>query len=613
MALKVLSALKQKIKLSRPDTGGKLDYDCLPVLDANGLIQLTAQQGRLRNIRRIVKIDDKRYQILYQDVIEKYAELVQLMPASQAHHHAVPGGLFIHTLEVLELALTYRHQYKLPMFAPQEVQDKERYVWTYAVFVAVLLHDVGKRLTLCHFELDNGMLLEPFTEKLPLNQHYRIVFLDSKYHLLHEKIGLVFVSWLLPPIAQNFLLPRLHIMREIMAYVHGEEHHDGIIGKIIREADRTSTGRSLAHTDSRKFKGANLENMGERLMTQLRMLLASHHFAINKSNGNVYTSHDGHTYIISKTLADELRKTLQEDGKTDIPGDNNRIFDILQEHGFAETNDKGTVMHYIRRTLQGKTQTFSVLKFKTLKLFSVLPQPFEGDIVEVDSKNDDLPYAAKSLPEAGNQNSHRPEAVMNEHVNAETGNGARTTVAAILDDDPFAETENDNMPNTATERQDEAVTADPKAESGQQTNQDEAGIDLAAKFLEWCHNKIRNKDIVINQSSGVIQKVRYKDRDVIAVVTPRIFLMFGTAELGLPSHKSTAERIQKAIHAKKLNLPGPRGQIHRYKIKKSENNGLGENKGIHHYLFEIDKFCMDKQDVIEIISKVKNNENLALC
>lgn len=291
VGMKILSGfnfLKQKIKPLAVSGDERLDYSRLPVLDADALITLTGQQGRLRKIQRIVKINDQRYQILYQGVIEKFAELVQLIPASQAHHHAVPGGLFIHTLEVLEYALTFRQQYKLPLFAPQEIQDKERYLWTYAVFAAVLLHDVGKRLTLCQLKLESGQLLDPFTEKLPLNQYYNIDFHSSKYHILHEKIGLLFAGWLFPPVAQNFLFPRLHIMREIMAYVHDDELNDGIIGKIIREADQKSTGKSLAHQDSRKFKGANMENMGERLMTQLRLLIASNHFVVNKSNGNVY-------------------------------------------------------------------------------------------------------------------------------------------------------------------------------------------------------------------------------------------------------------------------------------------------------------------------------------
>ena len=80
-----------------------LDYRELPVMTAEELFSFTKQQTRLRNIKRIVQIDDTRYRILYQEVIERFAELVQLMPASQAHHHAVPGGLFIHTLEVMEL------------------------------------------------------------------------------------------------------------------------------------------------------------------------------------------------------------------------------------------------------------------------------------------------------------------------------------------------------------------------------------------------------------------------------------------------------------------------------------------------------------------------------
>lgn len=34
--------------------------------------------------------------------IHRYAELVQFFPASAAHHHAYPGGLLEHTLEVIK-------------------------------------------------------------------------------------------------------------------------------------------------------------------------------------------------------------------------------------------------------------------------------------------------------------------------------------------------------------------------------------------------------------------------------------------------------------------------------------------------------------------------------
>ena len=86
-------------KTAKSRAPDKLDFDQLPVLSARALIDLTGQYSRLAHIRRIVQIDDVTYQTLYQDTIERFAELVQLMPASQAHHHAVPGGLFVHTLE----------------------------------------------------------------------------------------------------------------------------------------------------------------------------------------------------------------------------------------------------------------------------------------------------------------------------------------------------------------------------------------------------------------------------------------------------------------------------------------------------------------------------------
>ena len=276
----------------------------------------------------------------------------------------MPGGLFVHTLEVLEYALTGRQQYKLPLFASEKQQEDERHLWTYAVFLAAILHDVGKRLTLCRLILDDGCELPPFSADPATlaGRHYRIVFNDPKYHALHEQIGLAFAGHLLPPLAQDFILPRLHVMQQLMGHIHGNPDAADIIGKIVREADQKSTGESLQHIPARQFKGATLENIGERLMTRLRHL-----------------------------LADTLRQSLNEDGQTDIPHDNNRIFDILGEHGFAERNADGKVMHYLKRTLQGKSDTYTVLKFRTARLLTTQPPPFPGDLAEVAGREESAP------------------------------------------------------------------------------------------------------------------------------------------------------------------------------------------------------------------------------
>ena len=676
----MLKWLRSKIS-SAPPTPDKLDFDRLPVLSARDLIELTGQYSRLAHIRRIVQIDDATYQSLYQETLERFSELVQLMPASQAHHHAVPGGLFVHTLEVLEIALTLRRQYKLPLFASEKQQEDERHLWTYAVFLAAILHDVGKRLTLCRFILDNDRELAPFsTDPAKLaGRHYRIVFNDPKYHALHEQIGLAFIGHLLSPLAQDFILPRLHVMQQVMGYIHDDDDTAAIIGKILREADQRSTGDSLQHIPTRKFKGATLENIGERLMTRLRHLLADNRFAINTHNGNVYTTgdfHTGYTYILSKTLADTLRKSLNEDGQNDIPGDNNRIFDILGEHGFAERNANadGKVMHYLKRTLQGKSDTYTVLKFRTARLLTTAPPPFPGDLVEVASRETAAPTyaaAAKSAVPTSHQpapvpasspppatvptatpatvedpftdpatgGTFTPHAATAEEDRPATATGEETAHHTAAADDPFADPtgiespfsapataattqpapstaaepfaaaagEDENLPQETTQTPPPAAgeQTPPATATGGQTEPP----DLGERFLAWCRAQIRERKIVINESNSVINKVHYQGRDVIAAVTPRIYFLFGDT-LGLVQDKSTATRIQNALHKSKSNIPAPAGQIHRYQIKKSENNPLGGHQTLNFYLFETEKFAGDDAAVKAIIDSVPTNGNL---
>ena len=46
--------------------------------------------------------------------IERYAEMVQLLPASESHHHSHLGGMLDHGLEVLSFSAKLRQSYVLP-------------------------------------------------------------------------------------------------------------------------------------------------------------------------------------------------------------------------------------------------------------------------------------------------------------------------------------------------------------------------------------------------------------------------------------------------------------------------------------------------------------------
>jgi len=77
----------------------------------------------------------------------RFAELVQQLPASEYHHHAHPGGLLDHSLEVAAFAAKLRQRHLLPAGAAPEDQAREAEAWTAGIIYAALLHDVGKIAT----------------------------------------------------------------------------------------------------------------------------------------------------------------------------------------------------------------------------------------------------------------------------------------------------------------------------------------------------------------------------------------------------------------------------------------------------------------------------------
>jgi hypothetical protein len=90
------------------------------------------------------------------------AELVQAVPASEAHRHAYPGGMLDHGLEIVAYSLKLRQPHLLPTGASPEGQAAQSEAWTAAVAYAALLHDIGKVAVDLHVGLANGSIWHPW-------------------------------------------------------------------------------------------------------------------------------------------------------------------------------------------------------------------------------------------------------------------------------------------------------------------------------------------------------------------------------------------------------------------------------------------------------------------
>ncbi|HET9645632.1 MAG TPA: TraI domain-containing protein, partial [Burkholderiaceae bacterium] len=116
----------------------------LKVLRADDLLQLMDASVALEHMYRASRLTRSAWERDLLPGLKRYAEFVQMMPASEAHHHAHVGGLLAHTLEMVLAALRWRIGRLLPQGACAETLDARRDHWTYAVFYGALLHDIGK-------------------------------------------------------------------------------------------------------------------------------------------------------------------------------------------------------------------------------------------------------------------------------------------------------------------------------------------------------------------------------------------------------------------------------------------------------------------------------------
>ena len=97
---------------------------------ASMLLATPRRQKLLDHIWERISLSRAQFSLLYLAPLERYAELVQQFPASESHHHAYPGGMLDHGLEIVAYALKLRQSHLLPVGMKPEEQAAQAEVWT---------------------------------------------------------------------------------------------------------------------------------------------------------------------------------------------------------------------------------------------------------------------------------------------------------------------------------------------------------------------------------------------------------------------------------------------------------------------------------------------------
>lgn len=396
----------QRLRRARPPkpgagvTGRAAPAGCLPVLSGQEVLNRVGGDGLVAAIRSKVGLAQSNFDLDYLPAIHKFAEFVQLLPASESHHHAQPGGMVIHALEACDIALTMRRSVVLPLGADPERLHELEHRWTFGVFIATLLHDIGRPvadLRVTAYPGNNagtGRIWTPLagTMREIQSTHYRVEFAEpgERDYATHTRLGMAMLPRIVPQPTMSWLSEDGALMAELAEYLYGAAK-TGALLDLARKADMESVRRNLLTGPRIRFATSRTVPLIERLMEALRRMLAEGAALPLNRSGAAGWVFDGDVWFVSKRLADEVRKYLiaNESGAS-LPGadKNDRLFDVWQEFGALVTNPAtGGAIWHARVEGDGYTHAFTLLRFPLNLLYrreEEYPTPMAGRIVVVD-------------------------------------------------------------------------------------------------------------------------------------------------------------------------------------------------------------------------------------
>jgi hypothetical protein len=115
-----------------------------PVLSAQAIIDRSGAANLIVLLRVGMGFPAESFALAARPLIDGYAEFVQLRPIPGSGRYGGPGGQLQRGLVIALRALDHRRGQILPRNAPPEILGALAHRWTYAVFAAALLRDVGE-------------------------------------------------------------------------------------------------------------------------------------------------------------------------------------------------------------------------------------------------------------------------------------------------------------------------------------------------------------------------------------------------------------------------------------------------------------------------------------
>lgn len=539
---------------------------------ASDLLATPRRQALLENIWQRASLSRQQFVSLYRGPLERYAELVQQLPASENHHHAHLGGMLDHGLEIVAYALKIRQSYLLPIGAPPESQSAQAEAWTAAAAYGALLHDIGKIAVDLHVEYPCGKTWHPWHG--PIRHPYRFRYTKGRDYQLHGAAAALLYSQILSEEILDWLCGFPEAWSQLIYVLAGQYEKAGILGEIVIKADQASVAQELGGNPSRAL-AAPKQSLQRQLADGLRHLVRDK-FKLNQPDGpsDGWLADDA-LWLVSKPIADQLRAFLLAQGVEGVPSSNAPFFNMLQDQGVIQTNalDKAIWKIAIDNG-NGWKNSFTVLKLSPALIWTDpkdRPSPYSGTATVEAGEASEVIESAMQLSQqqlgAESPSANMPPApsAMPVTTSAISNSDEIASLLSLLDSvttpQPTPE-----MPASASPPPDDAQTHEasptalPKAIADLPGPVPQEAGDLGATFVEWLRVGLVSRRIIINDTKALVHTV-----DATAMlVTPGIFKRF-VQEFPALEAQATLKKVhawqlvQRAFEEQKLHRKTEKG------------------------------------------------------
>ena len=546
---------------------------------AASLLATPRRQKLLEHIWQRTSLSRKQFASLYRAPLERYAELVQAFPASEAHHHAYPGGMLDHGLEIVAYSLKLRQSHLLPIGSSPEDQAAQSEAWTAAVAYAALLHDIGKIAVDLHVELADGSIWHPWHG--PLQQPYRFRYREDRQYRLHSAATGLLYRQVLDQDIFDWLVGYPDLWAALLYVLAGQYEHAGTLGELVVQADQASVAQELGG-DPAKAMAAPKHALQRKLLDGLRYLLKEE-FKLNQSGASDGWLTQDTLWLVSKTVSDKLRAHLLSQGIDGIPANNTAVFNVLQDHGIALATPEGKAIWKATVTSDaGWSHSFTFLKLSPALIWEAAerPAPFAGQ-VQVEQEDQGVsppltpvaPDVQPVVPAAGTP----PSTVS--APSTDSGVMALLDVLGVAQAAPVRP----GSPTQETEREPTSAPAPtPAPPLAANTAATEARPEPSgAHFMAWLRQGILARKLIINDAKALVHTVA----GTAYLVSPGVFQRYAqehlhAAALAKQEKLEAWQWVQKGFE----RLGRHRKQASGLNIWTCEVTGPRKSRRLHGYL-----------------------------